>query len=267
MLMKNQPLIMLLVLAAAVTALCGCGPTFGPQAEYGITFYCPGAGNIDFGDQGIRQGLRRAGYRGQVASVMWTVSFNPAIDQRLGNARLGGTRLARYIEDYIERFPDREVNVVGLSAGTGVAVWAMEDLKEGYKVNNVILLSSSLYYRYDVSKALRRVKGQIYNFYSSEDPILAGPMKIFGTVDGKFGEDGAGAVGLHPPTGEERIVNIAWCPEFRQYGYYGGHTDVTSPDFVYARIAQYITEAVSNARPYVNSAIAQATGHPAAPRD
>jgi pimeloyl-ACP methyl ester carboxylesterase len=233
----------LVVLVAVVAgAATGCGPSFGPQARNGITFYCPGAGNIDFGDSGIRQGLKAAGYGGQVASVLWTFSFNPVIDQTVRlNAHLGAARLARSIERYQDRFPGRPVNVIGLSAGTGVAIWAVENLSGGHAVDNVVLLSSSLSSNYDLSKALPHVRGTIYNYYSSEDPVLWGPMKVFGTIDGQFFVDGAGAVGLHPAHGAERVVNIAWRREFSQYGYYGGHTDVTSPAFVRAQIAGHIT--------------------------
>jgi len=247
--------------AVALAALLpGCGPSFGPQARYGITFYCPGAGNIDFGDHGIREGLERAGYRGQVASVMWTVSLNPAIDQALRiNARIGAANLARYIESYVDKYPDREVNVVGLSAGTGIAIWALEDLKPKYKVNNVILLSSSLYHRYDISKALAHVKGKVYVYYSPNDAVLAGPMKLFGTIDGMFLEDGAGAVGLHPPRGAERVVNIAWRPEFTKYGYYGGHLDSTSAEFVHAQVAPHIIGSNVTQRPGAEFATVRAS--------
>jgi hypothetical protein len=129
------------------------------------------------------------------------------------------------------------VNIVGLSAGTGVAIWALEDLKPEYKVDTVVLLGSSLAHNYDVGKALKRVKGKIYVYYSPNDIILAGPMKVFGTIDGKFAVDGAGAVGLHTPRGQERVVNIPWRSAFRQYGYSGGHTDSTSPRFVKAFLA------------------------------
>jgi len=250
------------VVAGVLAAVAGCGPSFGPEARHGITFYCPGAGNIDFGDHGIREGLAQAGYRGQVASILWTFSLNPAIDQAIRvNARLAAGRLARTIEAYKREYPEGEVNVIGLSAGTGVAIWAVEDLKPGCEVDNVILLSSSLWHRYDVAGALRHVKGKIYNFYSSEDPILAGPMKIFGTIDGVFFEDGAGAVGLHPPRGRERVVNIAWRPEFIKYGYYGGHTDVTSPAFVRFAIAPLII----GSKGLASTEIAGATGRASAP--
>lgn len=228
------------ICALTLTTLTGCTPMFGPKAANGITFYCPGAGNFDFGDLGVREGLEAAGYQGQVASVLWTVGFNPAIDQRLGNARLAGLQLARTIESYCDQFPGRPVNLIGLSAGTGVAVWALEDLKSGYSVENVVLLGSSLWYRYDVSKALRRLKGHIYNYYSPRDPVLAGAMKVFGTIDGVFGEDGAGAVGLHSPGGSSRIINIRWEPGFKQYGNYGNHTDGTRAPFVEAYISKHV---------------------------
>jgi len=218
----------------------GCAPTFGPKAQNGITFYCPGAGNFDFGDVGVRQGLEAAGYRGQVASVLWTSGLGPGVDQRLGNARLGGLRLARTIEQYVNNYPGRPVNIVGLSAGTGVAIWALENLKPHHRVDNVVLLGSSLWHRYDVGKALRRVNGKIYNYYSPQDFVLAGPMKVFGTIDGVFGEDGAGAVGLHSPNGSDRVVNIQWEPAFERYGNFGNHMDGTRAPFVKQYISKHI---------------------------
>jgi pimeloyl-ACP methyl ester carboxylesterase len=236
------------ICTATLVVLAGCGPHFTEKAKFGITFYCPGAGNFDFGDVGVREGLRQAGYKGEVAAYLWTISFNPAVDQTLRlNARLRATQLARFIEEYQDRFPERPVNLIGLSAGTGVAIWALEDLKPGYSVQNVVLLGSSLWHRYDVSKALQHVEGQIYNYYSPNDQILAGPMKLFGTIDGVFGQDGAGAVGLQPPGGAQRIVNIRWEPAFGEYGYYGGHTDATNARFVRAYIAKHVisTDAAS----------------------
>ncbi len=233
------------ICAFTLVLTAGCTTTFGPKAQHGITFYCPGAGNFDFGDVGIRQGLEAAGYQGQVASVMWTVSFNPAIDQRLGNAHLGAARLARSIEQYIDKYPGRPVNVVGLSAGTGVAIWALEDLKPGYNVDNVVMLGSSLWYRYDVSKGLRHVNGQIYNYYSPHDPVLTTAMKVFGTIDGVFGEDGAGAVGFRSPG----VVNIRWDPAFKRYGYYGNHTDATRAPFVEAYLSKHIISGVVGRAP------------------
>ena len=68
-----------------------------------------GTFNVDAAKDAYLVMLKAAGYPGQVASILWTVSFNPAIDQRLGNARLGGVRLARTIEHYCDQFPGREL--------------------------------------------------------------------------------------------------------------------------------------------------------------
>lgn len=228
----------LAMLGVLLTGLTGCATSFGPNAKNGIIFYCPGAGNLDIGDSGIREGLKAAGFRGEVASLLWTVSFNVAIDQAVkANARLGGERLARMIEDYCEQYPGRPVHLVGFSAGTGVAVFALESLKEGYAVDNVVLLGSSLWNKYDVGKAMGHVRGKMFVFYSPKDMVLAGPMKVFGTIDGVFADDAAGSVGLRSPSGRERIVNIGWRPEFERYGYVGGHFDVTSSRFLEAEVA------------------------------
>jgi pimeloyl-ACP methyl ester carboxylesterase len=229
----------LLLLLAAGGLTAGCGLSFGPRARYGITFYCPGAGNYDMGDVNIRRGLEAAGYRGQVATFLWTMSFNPAIDQIVRiNPILRSRILARYIRQYREQYPDQPVHVIGLSAGTGVAMWAIEALPEGCYVDNVVLLASSLSRGFDAGKALRRIRGCIYVYYSPNDAVLSLPMRVTGTIDGVFTQDPAGLVGLYPPGGpHERIVNIPWRPEFEKLGYYGGHTDCTSPRFVQAEIA------------------------------
>ncbi len=253
-----------LIKMTALLALCGlltgCTISFSERAVNGVTFYCPGAGNVDMGDSGIRKGLEAAGYSGDVARVTWTVSFNPAIDQTVRiNAKLGASRLARAIEEYIDEHPNREVNIIGLSAGTGVAVWALEDLKPGYKVDDVVLLASSLHYKYDLREAVRRVDGKIYNYYSPKDAVLSGPMKVFGTIDGKFLEQGAGEVGFHPPPGTEgKVANIRWRPEFSNYGYHGGHTDGTSPEFVRHYIAPQIMDRGSYAWPGPNGTMQMA---------
>jgi pimeloyl-ACP methyl ester carboxylesterase len=222
----------------------GCAPDFGPKAVNGMTFYIPGAGNVDLGEAGVRQGLEAAGYKGQVGSVLWTVAFNAALDQRLGiNARLGASALARKIQEYRELYPQGEVTLIGLSAGSGVAIWSLEELPPGVLVDHVILLGSSLWSDYDVSAALRRVKGKIYVFFSPNDAVLSGPMKLAGTIDGKFGPEAvaAGEIGLRVPRGAEgRIVNIGWRRDFADYGYFGGHTDATNARFVQRFLAPIV---------------------------
>jgi hypothetical protein len=242
--------------AAALLFATGCTSTFTPEARHGMVIYCPGAGNWDLGDSGIRDGLRRAGFKGQVASVVWSVLANPAIDQTLRlNARVAGTRVARAIEKYIDTYPGQPISIVGLSAGTGIAMWALEDLKPGYKVDNVVLLSSSLHYTYNAGPALQHVRGKIYVYYSNLDAVLAGPMKIFGTIDGVYGGTGVGEVGLKSPVGQERIVNIGYKTSYRKYGYFGGHTDSTAMAFVENVLAKHLIRSEGEAPPDASGSV------------
>lgn len=241
-----------ILLLAGLALPAGCVTDFGPKAVNGITFYSPGAGNLELADEGLRRGLELAEYDGQVATVMWTFSFNPAIDQALRlNARLGARKLADKIEEYAAKYPGRPINMIGLSAGTGVTIWALERLDPAIQVDSVVLLASSLSHDYDVSRALRRVKGSIYNYYSSSDVVLAVPMKVFGTIDAKFGVDGAGAVGLTPPgAARDRVINIPWRREFARYGYRGGHMDSISARFIGNVVAEHlVTEATRSSSP------------------
>ena len=233
----------LIVAAFAAFSATGCTTAFTQEAARGMVFYCPGAGNWDLGDSGLRDGLTRAGFKGQVASVSWTVLANPAIDQTLRiNARLAGTQVARALEQFIDTYPGQPVSLIGLSAGTGVAMWALEDMKPGYQVDNVVLLASSLSHKFDAGPAARAVRGKIYVYYSSNDAVLAGPMKAFGTIDGAYGPFaiGAGETGLQSPRAKEKIVNIAYKNAYAKYGYFGGHTDGLAAPFVQAVLAKHL---------------------------
>ncbi len=239
-----MPRVIGLAIIASVGLLSGCTTDFTSAARNGMVFYCPGAGNWDLGDTGLRDGLARAGFKGQVASVTWSVLANPAIDQTLRlNARLAGTQVARKIEEFIDKYPEQPVSLIGLSAGTGVAMWALEDMKPGYQVDNVVLLASSLNYTFDAGQAVKAVRGKIYVYYSPNDAVLAGPMKIFGTIDGAYAATGVGEVGLKSPRGKEKIVNIGYKSSFASYGYFGGHTDGLAPRFVERVLSAHLLRA------------------------
>ena len=221
-----------LALLAIALAGAGCGAR-GAAEPFGKTFYLGGASNVDVLSCGVPEGLRQAGYRGDVQIFIWTISFNPLLDQLLTiNAKARAGLLAHEIEAYHERYPDNDINMIALSAGTGVAVWALEDLDDGVCINNLVLLGSSLSHDYDVSEALRHVAGSIYVYHSPHDMVLE-TVRVVGTIDGKRGVDSVGQVGLTPPPGAaDRIVNTAWSRAYLRYGWAGGHTDCTNTTFV-----------------------------------
>ena len=155
--------------------------------------------------------------------------MNPALDQTLRFLAKGsGDRLGDIMTDYLKNNPGEDANVIALSAGTGVGMWAIENVKPPYKVNNYVMLGSSISSRYDVSRALNNMKGNIYVFYSASDPVLSGPVQALGTIDGTF-DSSAGQVGLRGRGASSgRVINIPWSSKYERYGWVGGHTDATS---------------------------------------
>ncbi len=223
-----------------IAGLCGCAPR-GAAERFGKTFYLDGAGNWGFGSSEVPEGLRQAGYHGDVEVFMWTISFNPLVDQLVtANARLRSAILADKIKNYARRHPDCEINIIALSAGTGVAVWAVEQLDDKARVNNLILLGSSLSSTYDMRKALRHIDGKVVAYYSAHDNVLEA-VRVVGTIDGKRGVDSVGQVGLHPPGGPyPQIVNIGWSRKYLPLGWAGAHTDCTNEVFVRRELSRYL---------------------------
>lgn len=189
-----------------------------------VTFYLDGAGNLGFGKETVPLGLADAGYDGRVEHFIWTTYLGPIHDQvGLNHNRRKAGELAFRIERYLDAHPKGKVNIIALSAGTGVAVFALEGMGYGYAVENVVMLSSSLSADYDLSRALKSVRGGMYFFWSSSDPILNGVVPLLGTVD-RSAETimAAGNVGARVPLNasaevkacyRERVHNIEWQPQ------------------------------------------------------
>jgi len=224
----------------------GCA---NPKEQFGRTWYIDGAGNWGYGVFEVPEGLAEAGYKGAVTNHRWSLTLNPALDQTLRFiARGSGDLLGSEITSYLRSHPGADANIIALSAGTGVGVWAIEAVKPPYKVNNFVMIGSSLSNRYDVRKALANMKGRIYVYHAASDPVLDGPVRALGTIDGSF-DDAAGLVGLRGPgvdTG--RVVNIPWSSKYASLGWTGGHTDCTNRQFVCKEIACGIVENLRGGR-------------------
>lgn len=238
--MRMLRTVMLGVLAAAVLTSAGCAD---PRDEFGKTWYIDGAGNWGFGVFDVPEGLQGAGYKGTVANHRWSVTFNPALDQTLRFVAKGsGQGLGDQITQYLKRNPNADANIIALSAGTGVGMWAIENVKPPYKVNNFIMLGASISSKYDCRRALKNMKGKIIVYYTSSDPILQGPVRTLGTIDGTF-DDSAGLVGLRGDgVASGRIINIARTARHGRLGWTGGHADCTNRRFVKAELSQWIVD-------------------------
>lgn len=219
--------------------VAGCN---NPKEKFGKIYYLDGAGNWGFGVTDVPAGLQAAGYPGDVEVYVWTTSFSPAIDQvNIVANKLRAAGLTGKIKDYLTRYPSNKVNMIALSAGTGIAVWAVEGLPDGMMIENMVLLGSSLSYNYDMRQALRHVRGKVYVFHSGHDEVLTSAVRALGTVD-RTNEDSAGLVGLRPPGGGGgKVVNNGWSAKYTRYGWTGAHTDATSQAFIQAVVAPLVT--------------------------
>jgi len=112
------------------------------------------------------------------------------------------------------------------------------------------MLGSSISSNYDMAKALTNIDGHVYVYYSSSDMVCQGPVRTLGTIDGKFGVDPTGLVGLHPRgIKTDKIVNIGWSSKYEQYGWTGAHTDATSEPFVRAFLSKHVLPESPSAKP------------------
>lgn len=220
------------------------------EARCGMTFYVGGAGPIgNVGSWDIPQGLADGGYKGYVEVFTWQGWTHAGDQMNLARNRSKGAELAAEIKSYRRRFPGQKINIIALSAGTGISTFALEYLPEGVEVDKVIYLGCSMSSGYDLTRALRRVGGGLYCLHSYRDPILKNVVWYTGTVDRSAGDEGiAGMEGFRLPRHKgadterqyAKVRNVPYRSDFALAGYDGGHTDTTKREFIYEYLAPVI---------------------------
>jgi pimeloyl-ACP methyl ester carboxylesterase len=246
--MKGR-LLSILSLVGILNTLSGCAAlsylgTDEHGRELGRTYFVGGAGSVGnvVGTIDVPKGLRAAKYRGSIEVFGWQSALGGTLRDMLDRGRneAEARRLAERIENYLDKYPGRRVNIIALSAGTGIATWALESLAPKYHIGSVVFLGSAMSREYDLGPALRPINGHLYVFYSERDPLLKYGVALTGSVDREF----TGAAGLHgfelPARASEQTRRayadkLRLCPykqDYADYGYHGGHTDSTSPKFI-----------------------------------
>jgi hypothetical protein len=229
------------ILLGAAALLGGCHGADKTIEPFGKVYYLDGSGNWGFGTKAVPKGLRRAGYPGDCEVFNWSLTLNPALDQmNVIGAKVSAKELANRITKYHEEYPHQEINIIALSAGTGVATWALEHLGGQPRVNNVFFLGSSLSNSYDMRDALKSVSGQVYNYYSHLDHLLTFvQISGLGTIDRKLGVKSAGQVGFKGQGCDDaKLVNIGWQDRWGRLGWHGAHTDYVNRQFIQYEIAR-----------------------------
>lgn len=209
-----------------------------------IVFYLDGAGW--YGSSGsVEAGLRQAGYTGDFTTFTWSAFLGPAHDHLVAaHDKSVARRLAHQIERKREADRDGPINVMGLSAGTAVVLSALEELKPGAQVDNVVLFSPTVSGERDLTKIMQHVRRNLYATSSPSDGIV-GALAV--NADGKPGIP-AGRRGFKmarksdPATRDAyaRVINLPWQPSYIGFDWTGGHTGVTNRIFVAGVIAPRI---------------------------
>lgn len=237
--------------ATAPTGLPKPLPDREERMKYGYTYYLDGAGGGTAKknwSKGVRDGMLAAGYRGAGEMFSWEEGKGLMADQDASVAykRTKAKAVAIEIQKQTAAFPAAPVSILGFSAGTAQAIFALEYLPENVQVEHVMLLGTSISEDYDLTKALRHVKGHVYLYTSTRDRMLGFLMPFSGTADRKFHDPGAGIKGFVLPAGAtaktrklyaDKIVTIPWTKALEADGNDGRHFDNIKMAFIRDHIA------------------------------
>jgi hypothetical protein len=247
------------LLLVAISIGCASKSTWNGQFQAdrkerltrGCVFYFDGAGGgthkSNYAD-GVVQGMLEAGYQGAGELVSWETGKGLMADQDASVAykREKATAGADKIRAYQKSHPGAPVGLLGFSAGTAEAIFALEVLPEAAQVDHVVLLGTSISRDYDMTEALKRVKNKLYIFTSTHDRMLGTLMPLSGTADRKFNVPGAGIKGFVLPVGASdatkrlyaaKIVTIPYSKDFRKDGDKGHHFDNVKKEFIRDHVA------------------------------
>lgn len=234
-----------------ISAAPGCQPiqyTSPDRYQQGLVVCLGGAGGISAEVDRIRRGLYTSRLEYAIESFEWSQGDILKDQTDLKANRRQARRLARRIEAYCAEYPSQPVYLVGKSAGTGVVVWALEELDPNCRVNAAFLIASSLYRAYDLTDALAPLTNRMYILYSPADSVLALAATTTGTVDRQHGQCG-GLKGFvlpdHPgpytkAIYQARIAQRGWRLADIFQGHFGGHFGASNPEFVRRHIAPLI---------------------------
>lgn len=236
-------LLVVLVLTSIFQALCQAEPDkTGNNPDSSITesilIHCPGiAGTMPI-DQSLVQGLIEGKVASRVKMFDWTGEFRGILalgkrDHNRQQARI----LAREIEEIYQKNPEAHIILTAHSGGTGIAVWALEQLPDHIQIDTLVLLASALSPTYDLAPALKHVR-QAYSFYSPYDNwVLGTGTRMLGTID-RVKTDAAGYVGFrfsHP-----KLRQIGYDPRWIHFGHSGDHVGMMDQRFASQILAPLI---------------------------
>ena len=219
--------------------------------QYGYLYYLDGAGGGTAEKNwagGVKEGFLAAGFPGAGEMMTWETGQGLMADQKASVAykRAKAGELAAKMQQHAQDYPGTPINLLGFSAGTAVAIFALEELPTEVQVDHVVLLGTSISADYDLTKALRGVKGKVVMYTSTHDRMLGVLMPFSGTADRIYHDPGAGIKGFALPRGAtaatrdlyaSKILTIPWTKSLKEDGDRGNHFDNVKKAFIQHHVA------------------------------
>jgi hypothetical protein len=209
-----------------------------------VLIHVPGTAGDTFFDRWFTDGVQDGGLQVTVEHYEWTTwkKRHLAAIYDLDQNRRDAAQLAERITELARDEPDRPIIITSESGGGAFSAFALEQLPPDVQIQSWVMLAPALSPEYDLSAALKHVRGQAYVFTNKVDWLFLGVGTwIFGTLDRQH-VAAAGEVGFTmPPSGEPqqyaKIVTIPYHWSWARYGYFGDHSGGLSPFFGRAIVA------------------------------
>jgi pimeloyl-ACP methyl ester carboxylesterase len=233
--------------------------------------HLPGISGYRNIDRRLMGGLAEGGIDGKIEHYDWTTA-DPGLGSLLATKRNKdeANNVAQILLEHYRADPGARITVTAHSGGAGIVVWALERLPDDVSLDCVVLLAPALSPGYDLTKALKHVRGKVYAFSSESDGVVLGVgTSLFGTIDGVKTE-AAGKVGFRQPAGADaqeykKLVQLPHQQNWiRQYGNSGEHIGAMNRTFAREVIAPLI---LTGKMPATQPEAAGAESEDAGPRE
>jgi hypothetical protein len=216
------------------------------KAKGPLLLHLPGiAGQIGV-DRRLVAGLKDGGIKARIFIYDWT-EFDAGIHalHAFDRNQIEAEFVARLIIAHHDADPDSPIFLTAHSGGCAIAVWALEKLPRGIQVDQVLLLAPALSPTYDLSAALRHVRGRMFAFTSTSDSlVLDTGTRVFGTMDGQHTEAAGYSGFVMPATADaDAYLKLSAEPyqqDWMQYNNWGDHIGPMSRRFAAAVLAPLI---------------------------
>ncbi len=238
------------LVVASLAPLCGCAardasPKVRPD---GVVWVFPGVLAGSWRMAPACQGFRDAGVKSEIRVNEWDRPVYDMLAQLtdLEANRAMAARVAGQIAADRERDPAAQIDLVGYSAGGGVALLVAEALPENVHVRSIILAQPAVDPKHDLTRALQHVDGQLVNLYAPHDWfVLDAGTKALGTVDRQYvASAGKVAFDLAAAVPDEalrsKVVQVSWRPEMIWAGHIGSHLGILSREWNKRYVAPYL---------------------------